>query len=102
LVLKRLPEIEGFFWVIGVPIILIVYFFFSVWLVAFLSVHFVFPVNVFLGLLIPSIVFVFFLRIQIERAIIWWRGIHGQTREWEVSKRVEELIEIFKRQQGKK
>ena len=97
-VLKKLPEIEGVFWAVLAPIFLVLYFFFDIWLFSYLSLHFGFPLNVFLGLLMPAVVFVFFLRIQLERMILWWRNVRAGSREWEVSRRVEELVEAFKKQ----
>jgi len=94
-VLRRLPEIEGVYWAVVVPLLLIVYFLFSIWFVVFLSMHVVFPFNLLLGLLIPFIIFVFFLRIQLERTVLWWKNIHSpQKEEWDVSKAVEELAKL--------
>jgi len=97
-VLKRLPEIEGVFWAVGIPVFLVAYFLFSVWLVAFLSLHVVFPLNLMLGLLIPAVIFVFFLRIQLKRTILWWRSLQNPSRRWDVSKAVEEYAELIRKQ----
>jgi len=99
-VLKRLPEIEGLFWAVVVPAFLIAYFFFCFWLVLFLSLFVIFPFNVVFGLFIPATIFVLFLRIQLERAIHWWRNVQSPTKEWDVVKAAEELVEIFRKQQA--
>jgi len=101
-VLKRLPEIEGVFWTIIVPILLTLYFFFNVWLITFTARFFGFPLNIIVSFLIPGVAYVFFIRIYVKRAILWWRNVHERPREWEVPKRVEELIELFKKQQRRK
>jgi len=101
-ILKKLPEIEGVFWALVVPILLTLYFFFSVWLFAFLTWIIGFPLNIVIGFLVPAVIFVFFLRTQLERAILFWRSVHEQPKEWETSKRVEKLMEIFNRPKRKK
>lgn len=98
-VLKHFPELEGVFWALVVPCFLILYFFFNIWLFTFMTLRFSFPLNYVFGVLIPAIIFVFFLRIQLERTILWWKTIHEEPREWQTSKKVEELIELLNRQQ---
>jgi hypothetical protein len=71
-----------------------------VWLFVTFS-GFPFPLNVLTGLLMPGVIFVFFLRIQLERALVFWRSL-SSSKEWRVSEVTEELIEIFRKQQEKK
>lgn len=97
-ILKRLPGIEGIYWAVIVPIFFIIYFFFSIWLVSFLSFNVTFPFNVLFGLSIPAIFLVIFIRVQLERAIAFWRSLKGSEKEWNVSKIVEELEELSRRQ----
>lgn len=99
LILKRLPEIEGIFWAFIVPIFVMLYFLFGVWLVSFLSLVVSFPFNVLLGLFIPTAIFILFLRIQLERTIQWWKNLRSGSREWQVSDVAEELIELLRKQQ---
>lgn len=101
-VLKHLPEFEGIFWGLVTPLFMAMYVYFFAWLIPFLTLTIGFPLNVIFGFAIPAVVFVFFLRIQLERTILWWKGIHEEPREWQVSKRVEELIELLNRQQRRK
>jgi len=101
-VVKRITWFEGIFWALVVPVSLILYFFFSVWFTAFLALHVAFPLNWIVGLLIPAVFLVFFLRIEVERTILWWRHIHAQSEEWDVGKRVAELEEIFRRRKSKR
>ena len=95
-ILKRLPEIEGIFWAILVPIFLILYFWFSIWWFATATILFSFPFNLMLALIIPAVVFVFFLRIQLERTILWWKNLKGDYREWDVSKAVKEYVALMR------
>jgi len=101
-VLRRLPEIEGVFWAIIVPVFLILYFLFSVWFFGFASLHLTFPLNLLLGLLMPAIIFVFFVRIQLERTIHWWKNLSSTRQEWDISKIVEEFAELTRAQQRRR
>jgi hypothetical protein len=101
-VLKRLPWIEGVFWAMIFPIFFLLYYFFSVWLIAFLSSHVIFPLSVLAWLFIPAAFFVIFLRIQLGRTIIWWRNLKNPTKEWNVSKALEELAELRRKQEAKR
>ena len=101
-IVKHFPEFEGIFWALVVPLSLSVFFWVAIWLISFLSFHFSFPLNVIIGFLMPAIPFVFFLRIQLERTVLWWKSIHEQPRDWQTSKRVEEFIELLNRQQKRK
>lgn len=97
--LSKFPGVQGVFWAIVVPIFLTGYFLFSVWLIALLSSFVAFPFNFLLILLIPSIIFVIFLRIIFERTAQWWRNIQAPIKEWDIAKATEELLEILKKQQ---
>jgi hypothetical protein len=102
-IMRHFPEFEGILWGLVVPLSLGFFIWFDMWFVAFLSLHFSFPLNVIIGFLVPAIPFLFFLRIELERTILWWRNIHEQPKEWQISKKVDELIDLFNRQQkGKK
>jgi len=98
--LRRLPWIEGVFWAVVMPIFLTIYFFVSLLLVSFLSFHFIFPVNVILGLLIPTMFFALFLRIQLERTILWWRNLNKPPIDWDVSKIIEEFVKLTRREKS--
>jgi hypothetical protein len=101
-VLKRLPSIEGIYWVVVFPVAFLLYYFFSVWFLVFLSWHVVFPFNVLVWLLIPTMIFVVFLRIQFERTVAWWKGLKSPSKEWDVSKAIEELAELQRRQRQRR
>jgi len=99
--LRKFPEIEGVFWTVVVPVFMSLYFLFNAWLIATLSLFVSFPFNILLGLSIPAIIFLFFLRIQLERTIHWWRNLKSPVREWDISKATKELIELLREQQKK-
>lgn len=101
-ILKHFPEFEGIFWALVVPLSLSVFFWVYLWFIPFLSLHFSFPMNVIIGLLVPTIPFVLFLRIELDRIILWWRSIHHEPREWQIAMRVEEFVELLHRQQKRK
>jgi len=101
-ILRKLPEIEGIFWAVIAPIFLILYFFFSVWFVAFLSLHVIFPFSLLLGLLIPTVIFVFFIRVQLERTVLWWKNLQSRPRELDISKVVEEFAELIREQRRRR
>jgi len=102
LVLKRFPEFEGIFWALIVPLVFMIYIVSNLWFFPFLTYHVGFPLNIIIGFIAPAALFVVFLRIQIERTILWWRNIHEPTKEWNLSKTVEELIRLLEKQHAKK
>jgi len=101
-VLKHFPELEGILWAMIAPLFLVLYFLFSLWLFSFATIHFGFPLNYVFGFSISATIFVFFLRIQLERTIIWWKNIQKEPKEWQTAKRVKELVEILNKQQTRK
>jgi len=101
-ILKKFPEFEGILWAVVVPIFFMLYSFFNAWLFSFLSLSVGFPLNVILGFVVPVVIFVFFLRIQLERMILLWRNTHHPLREWDTSKRAEEWIQLLRKQQRRK
>jgi len=98
-VLKRLPLLEGIFYGLVLPIFVFLFGAIVVWLFPVATLAFGFPLNVIIVLLLPTIVFVVFIRIQLERTINWWRSVFGSHRDWDSSKSISELIELFKEQQ---
>lgn len=97
-VTKRLPGIEGIYWAVIVPILMIIYFYLSFWLTSFLSAYLAFPFNIIILLSMPTILLMIFVRTQLERAIALWRSMRNPQREWNVSKVAEELEELLRRQ----
>lgn len=101
-ILKRFPGFEGILWAVVAPILLSLYFWFNVWLFPLLTRLIGFPLNYVFGLMIPLVIFLFFLRIQLERTILWWRNIHEPLKQSDTSRLVEEWVQLLKKQQRKK
>lgn len=102
-ILKRLTWFEGVLWALIAPSFLILYFFFSIWLLTSLSVYVAFPFNLIIWLMTPAAFLVFFLRIQLERALVSRRHGHGETiKDWNISKSVQKLEEMSKRAKHKR
>jgi len=100
-ILRRIPEFEGILWAMIVPILLILYFWFSIWSFPYFTILFGYPLNVISAFLIPAMIFVLFLRVQLERGILLWRSISRPSKAWDPSKRAKELIDLLKKQQRK-
>jgi hypothetical protein len=98
-ILRRIPELEGILWAMIMPILLISYLWFSMWSFPHFTLLFGYPLNVISAFLIPAVIFAFFLRMQLERVILSWRSINRSSREWDPTRRVEELIDVLKKQQ---
>jgi len=100
--LRKFPELEGIIWAVVAPVVVVSYAYCFALLIPFLSLHFSFPWNIVIGFLIPVIILLFFIRVQLERAIHWWRNIYQPSKEWKVSEKVEELLKDFQKQQKAK
>jgi len=99
LVLKRLPWIEGIFYGILLPIFVLLSGILTFWLFPAATLRFGFPLNIIILLLLPTAVFAVFVRIQLERTMNLWKSVFSSPKEWESSKSIAELIELFKKQQ---
>ena len=95
---RRLPEIEGLYWAVIVPIFFVLLFYLIVYLVPFLSLHFAFPLNIIIEFLILLPLPIMFLRIQAERTLLLWKTYRSTSTEWNVTKVVEELFELRRKQ----
>lgn len=101
-VVRKLPWFEGIFWALLVPVFLVVYFFFTFWFYLALSLLVGFPFNVIIWLLIPSVLFIMFLRIQFERIILFWRSLRSQSNDWDIPKLTEEFSLLIEKQHKKR
>jgi hypothetical protein len=90
---------EGIFYAVILPLFVFFSGILVLWLFPMASLAFGFPLNVVVTLLLPAIILVVFLRVQMERKISWWRSIFGPPVEWNPSKSLDELTELFKKQQ---
>ena len=60
-----------------------------------------FPLNYILAFLVPSVFALFWLRLQLERALNWWKSIQ-EPLLWDVEKSVEEYANLLEEQRKKK
>ena len=88
----------GIFWSIIIPIFLSLEFFSSL----LLLVYFPFPINIILTATIPTIVFVVFIKISLERFLNWWDLTFGESRfKWNVEKTLQEYLSLLKKKEEK-
>jgi len=100
-VTRTMPEIEGIFHGLILPLLLSLMMLLMVWLLPTVTLLFGFPLNLFLTLLVPASVFIAYVRIELERTINWWKSVFDSPIEWDSSKSVKELIELLKKQRNK-
>jgi len=100
-VVKRFHLLEGLLYGLLLPIFMFLSAVFTLILFPTSMLAFAFPLNYMVLLILPSVLFVIFLRIELERTINWWRSAFGAPTEWDSSKSVEELVQLFKKQQNK-
>ena len=87
-------ESQGIFWAVIVPVCLVLYAVVGFWTL----IYFSFPTNVILFLTVPTIIFLFFLRIMLERFISEWNAmIGGSEKEWNIEKLVDEYLDIVRK-----
>lgn len=85
------PVIQGFFWVIGIPIFLIGYVFFNIGLLVYLS----FPYNYAMAGTAFFLLFMFVSRILVERAINSADAVINDKQVWrEVRGAVEDYLSV--------
>jgi len=94
-----IEDASGVFWSILVPIFMIFEFFLSM----FLLLMFPFPANIVLTAIIPTAVFLAFIRITLERFINWWNLTIGKSSfEWNIEKTMQEYIASLKKKEQRK
>jgi len=100
-VVKRFHLLEGLLYGLFLPIFMFLSAVFTLILFPTAMLAFAFPLNYIVLLILPSVLFVIFLRIELERTINWWRSVFDAPTEWDTSKSVDELLQLFKKQQNK-
>jgi len=95
-----LPDVsQGIFWAIVVPLFLLAEFFISL----ILLVTFPFPANILLISIIPTVVFLIFVRIMLERFLNLLNAAMGQQGlEWNIEKVTKEYFDIIEKRKSKK
>jgi hypothetical protein len=93
------PAIQGFFWVIGIPIFLIGYVFFNLGLMVYLS----FPYNYAVAGTAGFLLFMFISRILVERAINSANAAINDKQVWrEVKEAVEDYLSVCRNLKDKR
>jgi len=72
------------------------------WLFPTATLAFAFPLNILIVLLPPTVIFVVYVRIELEKTINWWKNVFGSPITWDSAKTTAELMELFQKQQNKK
>lgn len=101
-IIKRFPMLEGIYYGILLPIFVFISGALTLWLYPTATAKFGFPLNILAVLLLPTAVFIIFVRMQLHRTMSFWKSIHNQPKEWETSKNVAELIELFQKERNNK
>jgi hypothetical protein len=95
---SRLENASGVFWAIVVPI----FIFADLMLNLYLFIDFTFPYNYVLVAVIPTLLFLVFLRIGLERFVNFWNLNFTRSRlDWDVTKLTKDYVNLI-RKQGKK
>ncbi|HKZ95017.1 MAG TPA: hypothetical protein VJ249_10645 [Candidatus Bathyarchaeia archaeon] len=102
IIVRKLPLIEGILHGIVVPVFVFLVGLFIYWLIPTMTLVFGFPLNIIITLTVLGLFLALFARIELERSIRWWRGAFGSPTQGDPSKALEELVELFKKQQNRK
>lgn len=98
---RKLPLLEGIFHGMILPVFVFLIGIFTYWLIPTATIMFGFPSNIVIILIVLTLPFALFARIELERSINWWKGAFGSSTQWDTSKTAQELVELFKKQQEK-
>lgn len=101
LVLKRAPFLEGIIAGLILPLLVYLMGIATLWLFVVTTLAIGFPLNYIIVLIPPTIIFIIFIRIQLKRTINLWRSVFGSPTVWDSAKSLDELMELFKKQQNK-
>ena len=102
LITRKLPLVEGVFHGMMLPIFVFLVGILMFWLIPTATLVFGFPLNIAVLSIVLGLFVALFARIELERSIHWWRAVFGSPAQWDTSKTIEELVELFKKQQRKK
>ena len=98
---RRFPVITGLLLYGILPPLIVFFCFFGVFFILTSPVV-GFPLNLILALLVPGVFALFWLRLQLERAVNWWKSLREQPMLWDVEKSVEEYTNLLEKQRNKK
>lgn len=95
---QSLPEnLQGIFWAIIVPIFITLEFFIAI----FLLILFPFPINIFFAGSIPAVIFLIFVKVQLQRLINMWNAEVKQRHfKWDLDKISKEYFSLLKKNES--
>lgn len=89
---------SGIFWAIVMPVFLMIEFFLNM----FILVYFRFPLNIILASIIPTTIFLIFVRISLQRFINWWNSeVASQGFKWNLEEKIQEYLAMLKNKEEK-
>jgi hypothetical protein len=89
---------SGVFWAIVMPVFLMIEFFLNM----FILVYFRFPLNIILASIIPTTIFLIFVRISLQRFINWWNSeVASQGFKWNLEEKMQEYLAMLKKKEEK-
>jgi hypothetical protein len=89
---------SGVFWAIVVPVFLTLETFLNI----FILVYFRFPLNIFLASIIPTTIFLIFVRISLQRFINWWNSeVASKGFKWNIEETMQEYLAMLKKKEEK-
>jgi hypothetical protein len=89
---------SGIFWAIVMPVFLTIEFFLNM----FILVYFRFPLNIILASIIPTTIFLIFVRISLQRFINWWNSeVASQGFKWNLEEKIQEYLAMLKNKEEK-
>lgn len=99
--IRRLRSVYGFLCVTAQLSLVTVYGFLTLMIFSAATDILGFPLNVLIGLILPVIAFLVFLRFQLIRTINWWNSVFNSSRTWD-PKSIDEYIELVMRQRQRR
>jgi len=89
---------SGIFWAMVMPVFLTIEFFLNM----FILVYFWFPLNIILASIIPTTIFLIFVRISLQRFINWWNSeVASQGFKWNLEEKIQEYLAMLKNKEEK-
>jgi hypothetical protein len=89
---------SGIFWAIVMPVFLMIEFFLNM----FILIYFRFPLNIILASIIPTTIFLIFVRISLQRFINWWNSeVASQGFKWNLEEKIQEYLAMLKNKEEK-
>jgi len=89
---------QGIFWAIIVPIFISLEFLITM----FLLILFPFPINIFMAGSIPTVIFIIFVKIELQRFInVWNTMVQERGLEWNIDRIAKEYFSLIDKQESR-